>query len=356
MHLDVIVEKCNVIETPVQVGKPNEPGQTSINQRGGASSVNTQNIGGFEHQQARRTDMNGGRYSVSANSPQPQGGHNSSDARRYGVSANSTQPQVVHNNSDAGRYGVSANSPQPQVVHINPDARRYGVSASSPQPQVSQRYGAGPGYPETSPSTRPYGSSNAGYGGSRLERPRAPATTAYSRLVQSAYQPQPAPMYVNRPVVRNEAHMRIIPIDALNPYQGRWIIKIKVASKGELGCFSNTRGEGKLFSFDLFDADGGEIRVTYFNDVVDQFFDQIVVGNVYLISRGSLKPAQKNYNHLPNDYEIHLDSASTIQQCYEDDASILRNHFHFRNIGDIENMESNIITDLIGIISSISPT
>ncbi|CAD5334023.1 unnamed protein product [Arabidopsis thaliana] len=264
MQLEVIVEKCNII------GNPKEPGHSSINpQRGG---VNTQSNGGSEQQQARRSDVNG------------------------------------------GRYGVSANSPQPQVVHNS-------------------------------------------YGGSRQDQPRAPtATTAYSRPVQSAYQPQQPPMYVNRgPVARNEAPPRINPIAALNPYQGRWTIKVRVTSKADLRRFNNPRGEGKLFSFDLLDADGGEIRVTCFNDAVDQFFDKIVVGNVYLISRGNLKPAQKNFNHLPNDYEIHLDSASTIQPC-EDDGTIPRYHFHFRNIGDIENMENNSTTDVIGIVSSISPT
>ncbi|CAN6914447.1 unnamed protein product, partial [Brassica oleracea] len=56
-------------------------------------------------------------------------------------------------------------------------------------------------------------------------------------------------------------------------------------------------------------------KVTCFNAVADQFFDQIVVGNLYLVSRGNLQPAQKKFNHLPSDYEITLDNASTIQQC-----------------------------------------
>ncbi|ESQ39667.1 hypothetical protein EUTSA_v10000781mg [Eutrema salsugineum] len=228
-------------------------------------------------------------------------------------------------------------------------AARFGV-ANPPQPHV----------PETSLSTLPYVSSTSGYGSSRQEQIRPPQA-ASSRPVQPSYKPQQQPqqpsMYVNRgPVARNEAPARIIPISALNPYQGRWTIKVRVTSKGELRRFNGPRGDGKVFSFDLVDADGGEIRVTCFNDVVDQFFDVIVVGNVYLISKGSLKPARKEYNHLPNDYEIHLDNASTIQQCHEDDAAIPRNQFHFRNISDIENMENNGITDLIGIVSSISPT
>ncbi|CAG7883884.1 unnamed protein product [Brassica rapa] len=170
------------------------------------------------------------------------------------------------------------------------------------------------------------------------------------------HQPPP-PMYQNRgPVARNEAPPRITPINALNPYSGRWTIKARVTSKGDLRTYNNPRGGGKVFNFDLLDSDGGEIRVTCFNAVADQFFDQIVVGNLYLISRGKLRPAQKKYNHLPNDYEISLDEASTIQQCHEEDAAIPQNQYNFRSIGDIESMETNSIIDVIGVVSSISPT
>jgi replication factor A1 len=121
-------------------------------------------------------------------------------------------------------------------------------------------------------------------------------------------------MYSNRgPVARNEAPPRIIPITALNPYQGRWTIKARVTAKGELRHYNNTRGDGKVFSFDLLDSDGGEIRVTCFNQVADQFYHQIEAGRVYLISKGNLKPAQRNFNHLRHDLEIFLESTSTIQ-------------------------------------------
>jgi len=163
-------------------------------------------------------------------------------------------------------------------------------------------------------------------------------------------------MYTNRgPVARNEAPPRIIPIAALNPYQGRWTIKVRVTAKGELKHYNNPRGDGKVFSFDLLDADGGEIRATCFNAVADQFYNQIEAGKSYLISKGSLRPAQKAYNHLPNDQEIFLESTSTIQPCFDDDSSIPQQQFHFRPISDIEGMEKNSVVDIIGIVSFISP-
>ncbi|XP_006854186.2 replication protein A 70 kDa DNA-binding subunit A [Amborella trichopoda] len=168
---------------------------------------------------------------------------------------------------------------------------------------------------------------------------------------------QPPPMYVNRgPIAKNEAPTRIIPIAALNPYQGRWTIKARVTAKGDLRRYNNPRGEGKVFSFDLLDSEGGEIRITCFNAVADQFYDRLEVGKVYLVSKGSLKPAQRNFNHLNNEWEIFLESTSTIEPCMEEDPSIPRQQFNFRPINEIEHMESNSMVDLIGIVSSINPS
>lgn len=60
--------------------------------------------------------------------------------------------------------------------------------------------------------------------------------------------------------------------------------------KTDIKAWHNARGDGKLFSFDLLDANGGEIRAVAFNDTADKFFDMVEPGHVYLVSKGSLKP------------------------------------------------------------------
>ncbi|XP_078445823.1 replication protein A 70 kDa DNA-binding subunit A-like [Wolffia australiana] len=162
--------------------------------------------------------------------------------------------------------------------------------------------------------------------------------------------------YTNRgPISRNEGPARIVPISSLNPYQGRWTIKARVTSKGELRRYSNPRGEGKVFSFDLLDSEGGEIRATCFNAVADQFFDQVKSGKVYLISRGSLKPVvQRSFNHLNSEYEIFLESSSMVQED-TDDGSIPGVRLDFRPIAEIESMEPNSVVDLAGVVASVGP-
>ncbi|KAL8040253.1 hypothetical protein ABFX02_10G086300 [Erythranthe guttata] len=180
-------------------------------------------------------------------------------------------------------------------------------------------------------------------------------TQSFRPTVQPPY--QPPPNYKNHgAIMRNEAPARIIPIAALNPYQGRWAIKARVTAKGDLRRYNNARGDGKVFSFDLLDSDGGEIRVTCFNAVVDRFYETIEVGKVYVISKGSLKPAQKNFNHLKNEWEIFLETTSSVDLCPDEDASIPRQQFSFRPISEIENAESNSILDIIGIVVTVNPS
>ncbi|KAL6523445.1 Rpa1ap [Orobanche gracilis] len=159
-------------------------------------------------------------------------------------------------------------------------------------------------------------------------------------------------------IMRNEAPAVIIPIAALNPYQCRWAIKARVMAKGDgdLRRYNNARGDGKVFSFDLLDPDGGEIRVTCFNAVVDRFYETIEVGKVYVISKGNLKPAQKNFNHLKNEWEMFLEAASSVYLCPDEDSPIPRQQFSFRPISEIQSAESNSILDIVGIVVTVNPS
>ncbi|XP_052142453.1 replication protein A 70 kDa DNA-binding subunit A [Oryza glaberrima] len=176
----------------------------------------------------------------------------------------------------------------------------------------------------------------------------------FQPTVQPSY--RPAPNYKNHgAIMKNEAPARIIPISALNPYQGRWAIKARVTAKGDIRRYHNAKGDGKVFSFDLLDSDGGEIRVTCFNALLDRFYEVVEVGKVYVVSRGNLRPAQKNYNHLNNEWEILLENGSTVDLCPDEDSSIPTQRFDFRPINEIEDAQNNAILDIIGVVTSVNP-
>lgn len=54
------------------------------------------------------------------------------------------------------------------------------------------------------------------------------------------------------------------------------MVRARVVSKSGIRTWSNSRGEGKLFSMDLVD-ESGEIRCTAFRDQCDKFYDMLEV-------------------------------------------------------------------------------
>nr|XP_051229343.1 replication protein A 70 kDa DNA-binding subunit C-like [Lolium perenne] len=172
----------------------------------------------------------------------------------------------------------------------------------------------------------------------------------YGQPVQSLCEQAP-PMYLNRyPVVNSEAHL--IPISALTPYQGRWTIKARVTGKTEPGYL----GKAKIFSFDLLDANGGQIRAIGLNSAIDLFYDKIVPGNVYLISGGLVKPVPKMLSPLNSDYQIILVPTTSIEIYSGDDSGIPGQKHNFRQISEIANMEKDAMVDLLGVVTSVSPS
>ena len=110
----------------------------------------------------------------------------------------------------------------------------------------------------------------------------------------------------------------ILPMNELSTYHSRWTIKAKVTNKAPLGIFKKgASGEGKVFSADLLDCDGGEIKASSFNDAADKFNEMLQLGKVFTFSRGSVKVANKQYNHTNHRYELTFERDALIVPSYE---------------------------------------
>lgn len=93
---------------------------------------------------------------------------------------------------------------------------------------------------------------------------------------------------------------------------------------------------------DLMD-ESGEIRVTAFKEQCDKFYNEIEIDKVYYISKCQLKPANKQYTTIKNDYEMTFTSDTVVQECMDDAPSIPAIQYEIVPIANIGNMDDNSI-------------
>mmetsp|Transcript_12392 Transcript_12392/g.34360 ORF Transcript_12392/g.34360 Transcript_12392/m.34360 type:complete len:661 (-) Transcript_12392:135-2117(-) len=123
----------------------------------------------------------------------------------------------------------------------------------------------------------------------------------------------------------------------LNLYQSRWTILASVTNKSQIRTWSNAKGEGSLFSVELLDNSGTDIRGTFFKEGVDRWYDYLVEGKTYSFSGGRLKVANAKYNNCKSQHEITFDQNSEIK--LQEEAKIQASVFDFvENIAFIESM------------------
>lgn len=143
------------------------------------------------------------------------------------------------------------------------------------------------------------------------------------------------------------------PIKSINPYQNGWTIRGRCSYKSDMRTFMNSRGEGKVVSFELTD-DSGSIRITGFTQKADMINETVHMNKIYKVSRGSLKQANEKYNRSTSTFEMTLDRNSLLEEI-PDDGTCLQIKYNFSKIAQLERIDVKGNCDVVGVVTTVAP-
>ena len=127
---------------------------------------------------------------------------------------------------------------------------------------------------------------------------------------------------------------------------------VKVTSKGEIKQYRS--GKGKLFSFVIMDELGNKMQAVGFDKIADKFKDEIVENNIYEITGGYIRTADKRFDPPGSDYKLILTESTTITK-KEDEEKNFKDKFtdpdnKFWNINEIKEAQINTIVNVVCLV------
>lgn len=146
------------------------------------------------------------------------------------------------------------------------------------------------------------------------------------------------------------------PIQSLNPYNNSWTIRARIANKQPLRTFEKSGTSKSVFSVELVDEQGTQIEATLWDEVADKYYPELEEGKVYYFSKGKVKPANRAYAAVRNDYTINLDAGSKIEESEDQDVSRMQAKMSFVAIDQLaSHINSKRMADVVGVAISVGP-
>jgi hypothetical protein len=134
-----------------------------------------------------------------------------------------------------------------------------------------------------------------------------------------------------------------------------WSIVARIIKKSNITNWKKEDGrEINVFSLDLMDSSGCDIRACFFNEAIDEFHEELVVGNTYKFSRAYLKDANKAYAQCHSEFELNFSEIANVQLIPDTHRSILLKYaFNYKTLREISELTTDVKVDLVAFVKSV---
>jgi len=150
----------------------------------------------------------------------------------------------------------------------------------------------------------------------------------------------------------SETEKSFFPISELSSYNAdrRWTIRARVQNKSVVRTWEKGSSTGKVFSTDLVDADGSEIRASFFQEAVDKFNDMLKVDKIYTFSRGNVRIANRQFNSCNHRYELSFDKLAEVKEVTDGAQIQAVGNLSLTSLRALKTMRLPSTVDLCGIV------
>ncbi|KAL8507238.1 hypothetical protein ACS0TY_017960 [Phlomoides rotata] len=100
-------------------------------------------------------------------------------------------------------------------------------------------------------------------------------------------------------------------ITDLLPYEDGWTIKVRVARKTSIETYLKNERKTETVKLFLQDEEGSMVQATLFNEQIKKFNEMLESEKCYLISKGNIRPVNKNFDNVNNKIELSFTDATS---------------------------------------------
>lgn len=146
-----------------------------------------------------------------------------------------------------------------------------------------------------------------------------------------------------------------MPIREVNVNRQTISIKGRIVQKSSLQTLKSGL---RFFHLDLIDKDNDVIRIKFWRQKADEYYDILHHGSVYILkcTGNDVVVSNTKFNNTSNPYEINFSDRCLVKKVESDDHSIGKApKYVFSTLKDIQEMPVPSVIDLIGIVKQFGP-